>query len=157
MIPDCLLDIIYSEFFLYHIGPILLLYITVSLISPKVLRPIIARVVLLLVSFLVIFLCVILIWSISYFSPKEERRSSSPLPLPSPSPSRLPTIIVTPPTEDHITNLPPAFEEQDQNFLTTLYLGSRPMRGRSNSRASSFAPGFSRSRSRSPAGSRRWI
>ncbi|KAH9812433.1 hypothetical protein DFH28DRAFT_1031232 [Melampsora americana] len=147
MVPASLLAIIYSEFFLYYLGPTILLYIIVHLISPKVLRSIIFRLVLLLVSFIVIFSCAILIWLITSTSPKPKIRTSSP------STPCIPTIIITPPTEDHITNLPPIFEEQDQNFLTTYPL-SRLRRGRTNSRASSFALGSSRSRSRSPVGSR---
>ncbi|KAH9812440.1 secreted protein [Melampsora americana] len=58
-------------------------------------------------------------------------------------PSSIPVIVITPPTEDHVTNLPPRYEEQDANFLLVIPRSSRRKR-RSGSK----------SRSRSPKGGR---
>ncbi|KAH9812430.1 secreted protein [Melampsora americana] len=133
MVPN-LLRFILAEFSVLYVGPALVYYTTANSRVPKFFRPVLPLLNLLLISLFIASSFPILIWLTANFFIKNKTKSSSPLIL---SP---PTITITPPTEEPITNLPPSFEEQDQNFLTT-YRRSRPRRRRSHSRDSSYEPG----------------
>ncbi|KAH9812439.1 hypothetical protein DFH28DRAFT_1129743 [Melampsora americana] len=51
--------------------------------------------------------------------------------------SSIPTIVITPPTEDHATNLPPPYREQDPNLLMAIPRSRRTKRRSSSSRSKS--------------------
>ncbi|KAH9812438.1 secreted protein [Melampsora americana] len=55
-------------------------------------------------------------------------------------PLSIPVVVITPPTEGHVTNLPPPFEEQDPNFLRSIRRPRRIHRrtGSSKSKARSL-------------------
>ncbi|EGG07756.1 uncharacterized protein MELLADRAFT_124337 [Melampsora larici-populina 98AG31] len=134
MVPDCLI-IIFNQFSLLYVGPALVLYTINRSRVPKSLQLVLPLLNLLLLTLFLISSFPILIWlTVKYFMIQKKTKSSSP------SNVSPPSIIITPTTQDHITNLPPSVKEQNQNFLTA-YPQSRPRRRKKPLCASSFEPG----------------
>ncbi|EGG08524.1 uncharacterized protein MELLADRAFT_124053 [Melampsora larici-populina 98AG31] len=147
------------ETFLISVLPIILLCVIARLLFPKKFQSVVIIGVLILTflpsegSFIAILLlliiCVILIGFLAVYSFSNQNDEEFDDDLYDLLHLSIPLIIVTPPSEPHLTNLPPQYKEQDANFLMVLLRSGRRRRRNGNSR--------SRSRSSNRRKGARWM